>query len=49
MYKKIREKAGIVCKCCGVKMNIIRAMIPTKKEARRLALMDIITRKQYVM
>lgn len=49
MYKKIREKAGIVCKCCGAKMKILRTMIPTKKEARRLALMDILTRRSYVM
>ena len=48
MYKKIREKAGIICKCCGAKMTILRTMI-TKTEARRLALRDILTGRGYVM
>ncbi len=44
MYKKIQEKAGIICKRCGAKMTILRVMI-TKEEARRLALQEIITRR----
>ncbi len=48
MYKKIREKAGIICKCCGAKMAILRTMV-TKTEARRLALKNILTGGGYVM
>ena len=48
MYKKIREKAGIICKCCGAKMTILRTMIPAT-EARRLALKNILTGGGYVM
>ena len=48
MYKKIREKAGIICKCCGAKMTILRTML-TLKEARRLALRNILTGGGYVM
>jgi len=48
MYKKLREKAGIICKCCGAKMTILRAMIPIT-EARRLALRNILTGGGYVM
>ena len=48
MYKKIRKKAGIICKCCGAKMIILRTMIP-RTEARRLALRNILTGGGYVM
>ncbi len=45
IYKKIREKAGIICKCCGgARMEIVQTMISTKKETIRLALLDIMTR-----
>jgi len=48
MYKKIREKAGIICKCCGARMRILRTMLPIK-EARRLALRNILTGGGYAM
>lgn len=48
MYQNIREKAGIICKCCGAKMAILRTMIP-RTEARRLALRNILTGGGYVM
>lgn len=48
MYKQIRKKAGIICKCCGANMTILRTMIP-KAEARRLALQNVITDGGFVM
>ncbi|MEA3468791.1 MAG: transposase [Thermodesulfobacteriota bacterium] len=48
MYQKIREKAGIICKCCGAKMTILRTMIPLP-EVRRLALRNILTGGGYIM
>lgn len=42
MYKKTREKAGIICKCCGARMTILHTMI-SRTEARRLALRNILT------
>ncbi len=48
MYKKTREKAGIICKRCGAKMTILRVMIP-RTEARRSALRNIVTGGGYVM
>ena len=48
MYKKIREKSGIICKCCGARMAILHTMIP-RTEAKRLALRNILTGGGYAM
>jgi hypothetical protein len=31
MFKKLKQKAKITCKCCGSKMSIIRTMIPAAR------------------
>ena len=31
MFKNLKPRAKIICKCCGAKMSIIRTMIPAAK------------------
>ena len=31
MFKKLKQRAKITCKCCGAKMSIIRTMIPAAR------------------